>query len=185
MTSSGDVISGSRPPAWRWHVFWSYSLYWFVAIWRSKHLQGYIRNWCMHTQRAQSCVVLAVLSSGWCSEAEGFQSYLARPGPVCMHIQSTQNSVICRIFTTGDGLRTGWRLITDFSIHTPCLLTETAVGQNIDLSSSPIATVNKKEKKLYLYTFDWCTKKAYLALFVLEDMQEVDKGLSTCSSCIR
>lgn len=46
----------------------------------------------------------------------------------------------CRMFATG------WKLITDFPVHTPCLLMETGVGQNTDLSSSPIAAMNKKIK---------------------------------------
>lgn len=65
----------------------------------------------------------------------------------------TKQGFIRRMFTTGGSFRTGWRLITDFSIRTPCLLMETGVGQNIDLPS-PIATMNKIENKLCLYTFD-------------------------------
>lgn len=80
----------------------------------------------------------------------------------------------CRMFATG------WKLITDFPVHTPCLLME-----NTDLCFSPIAAMNKKIKKLCFFAFHWWTKKAYLALFVLKVMPEIDQRLSTCSSCVR
>lgn len=91
------------------------------------------------------------------------------------------HQTVCSMFIAGDCFRTGWRLLTNASNHTPCLLMETGVEQNTDFSLQKC--IKKRRNCACTLLVDaqrWATWPCWSS----EIGEEADKGLSTCSSCI-